>query len=178
MATIAQGATAPISAQADTPQATAELIVEIQDNLGFAEFHGSRAMLEAEGIIPKCTDWPQGYNDLHWQAGEFDYWLRRRRPPGAKGQRRDFAAVDWFFLRWELTHQPSWAQREIDRKTQELKDTIYRRSPQGEAEWSAHWNRYQEATKDAAFQAFKAGIPGLTPPKRRGKSIKTEGARL
>lgn len=150
-----------------------DLIVEIRDDLGFVEFHGSRAMLEAEGIIPKGTDWPQGYDDLRWQAGKFNYWLRRQRPPGAKGTRRDFANVDWFFLRSEPTHQPSLAQREIARKTQELKDTIYRRSPKGEAEWSAQWNRYWQSTKDAAFQAFKATIPGLVQ-RKRGRPCKSQ----
>ena len=144
-----------------------DLIVIINPyNLDFAEFLGTRAMLEAEGIIPKGTDWPQGYDDLRWRAGQFDYWLSRRRPPGAKGPRKQFIDCDWFFLPWELTNRPSDAQREIARKAQELKDAIYRRSPQGEAEWSAQWNRYWATTKDAKFQAFKATIPGLVQPKR------------
>ena len=75
-------------------------------NLDFSELLGTRAMLEAERIIPKGTDWPQGYDDLRWQAGQFDYWLRRRRPPGAKGPRKQFIDCDWFCLRWELTILP------------------------------------------------------------------------
>lgn len=144
-----------------------DLIVIINPyRLDFAEFLGTRSMLEAEGVIPKGTDWPQGYDDRRWQAGQFDYWLSRQRPPGAKGPRKQFIDCDWFCLRQDLTHRPSHAQCEIARKAQELKDTIYRRSPQGEAEWSAQWSRYWETAKDAAFQAFKATIPGLVAPKR------------
>lgn len=155
--------------QTQTPGASApdDLIVILNPcNLDMAEFFGTRAMLEAEGVIPNGTDWPQGCDDLRWQAGQFNYWLWRARPPGAKGPRRDFAAVDWFCLRWEPTHRTSLAEREIAKKAQELKDTIYRRSPQGEAEWYARWLRYQETAKDKAFQAFKATIPGLVAPKR------------
>jgi hypothetical protein len=148
-----------------------DLIVSLNPhNLDFAEFLGTRAMLEAEGIIPTGTDWPQGYDDLRWQAGKFDFWLQRERPPGAKGPRKAFADVDWFCLRIELSHQPSNAEREIAKKAQELKDTIYRRSPKGEAEWSAQWDRYWNSTKDKAFQTFKAAL-GIVE-KKRGRPCK------
>ena len=83
-----------------------DLIVVLNPhNLDFAEFLGPRAMLEAEGIIPPGTNWPQGYDDLRWQAGRFNYWLSRRRPPGAKGPRKQFADCDWFLLRQQLTQE-------------------------------------------------------------------------
>lgn len=155
-----------MQAQALGASAPDDLIVVLNPhNLDFAEFLGTRSMLEAEGVIPKGTDWPQAYDDLRWQAGKFDFWLRRERQPGAKGPRRDFAAVDWFCLRIELTHQPSHAEREIAKKAQELKDTIYRRSPKGEAEWSAQWDRHRKATKDTKFQTFKAAC-GIVERKR------------
>ena len=68
-----------------------ELIVEIQETLGFAEYHGSRALLEAEGVIPAGTQWPQGYDEVRWRAGPMDYQLYRQRPAGAKGPRTQFA---------------------------------------------------------------------------------------
>lgn len=153
-----------------------DLVVEIRTDLGLTEYHGTRAQLEEEGVIPKGTEWPSGYDDCRWQSGKFDFRLRRERPPGAKGPRRDFADVDLFSLRWELTNPPSHAQRQIALKTQELKDTIYRCSPKGKAEWSAQWDRHWETTKDAAFQAFKASIPGLIPHKRGRKANQQEGA--
>lgn len=132
----------------------------------FSKFVGSRAMLEAEGIIPDGTKWPDGYDDLYWQSGQFDYWLRRQRPEGAKGPRRIFADVDWWCLRWELTNAPSPAERAIMRKTQALNDEIYRHSAKGREEWAKNFGRYLETTKDDRFQAFKALIPGLVRPKR------------
>ena len=153
-----------------------ELVVEICTDIYLTIYHGTRAQLEDEGVIPKGTEWPSGYDGCRWQSGKFNFWLRRERPPGAKGPRRDFADVDWFSLRWGLTNPPSHAQRQIARKTQELKDTIYRSSQKGEAERYAQWSRYWETTKDAAFQYFKATIPGLVPPKRGRKANQQEGA--
>lgn len=152
------------------------LIVEIRETIGISEFHGTRAMIEGEGIIPAKTEWPQGYDNLYWQAGQFNYWLRRERPPGAKGSRRQFIDCDWWFLRWELTEQPSYAAREIKRKTKELSDAIYRQSAIGRAENDEHWSRYWKAKEDDGFQAFKALIPGLVPPKRGRRAKSAERA--
>lgn len=149
-----------------------DLIVSLNPHgCDFAEFEGPRALLEAEGLIPKGTDWPQGYADLRWQAGKFYYWLRRCRPPGSKGPRRDFVTVDWFCLRQELTNAPSFEALKIRRKSQELCEAVYRASPKGRAEHSAQWDRYWKAQRDAKFQAFKATIPGLLV-KKRGRPSK------
>lgn len=160
------------SSETGTSTPPDDLIVILNPhNLDFAEFIGSRASLEAEGLIPPGTDWPQAYADLRWQAGDFKYWLRRERPAGAKGPRRAFADVDWFSLRQELVHGPTFEQRAIDSKVQEIRDMVYRFSDQGRAEFGAQWNRYWESTKDAAFQTFKATIPGLVR-RKRGRSRK------
>lgn len=160
MASISQDASASIAIPA-------ELVVVLNPyDHGFSEFIGSRAMLEAEGIIPDGTKWPEGYDSLYWQAGEFDYSLRRQRPEGAKGPRRDFANFDWWCLRWELTKAPSHTQRDIMRKAQALKDAIYSHSAEGQAEFNKNWKRYWKTVEDEKFQAFKALIPGLVRPKR------------
>lgn len=151
-----------------------DLIVTLNPDFSFAEFEGPRALLEADGLIPEGTDWPQGYENLHWQAGKFDYWLRRCRPPGAKGPRRDFGTVDWFWLRQTLTNGPSFEALKICRKQQELAEAIYRASANGAAKWSAQWNRYCAAKNDAQFQSFKATIPGLVAEKR-GRPRKNSG---
>lgn len=160
MASISHDATASIVAQT-------ELVVIVNPyNFVFSEFVGSRAMLESEGILPDRIKWPEGYDDLHWQEGQFDYVLRRQRPEGDKGPRRDFANCDWWRLRWKLTNAPSPEECNIMRKTKALNDEIYLQSAQGRAEWNKNWNRYREAIKDEKFQAFKALIPGLVRPKR------------
>lgn len=141
------------------------VVLDPDRHWGFAEFIGSRAMLEAEGFAPPDGEWPEAYVDVRWQAGAFDFWLRRQRPEGAKGPRRAFAEVDWFCLRWELTNRPSWEQLAIERKRRELAETTYRHSAKGQAERNAQWSRYWASTKDKPFQAFKAAC-GIVERKR------------
>ena len=162
-----KGASAPNELSGD-------LIVVISDS-GFSEYHGTRAHLEAEGVIPKETEWPVCYGDLRWQSGRFDYWLRRQRPAGAKGPRKQFIDCDWWCLRWELSNQP-YCQKEIQRKAKELADITYRFSAKGEAENNVRWNLYWKARSDKRFQAFLATIPGFVLPKRGRKAGKSEGA--
>jgi hypothetical protein len=154
--------------QQDHPSCAAnELIVTIRPhNLDLMEYQGTRAQLEAEGVIPEGTVWPDGDRSSKWQAGPFDYDLRRKRPDGMKGPKKLWVEGDWWVLRWEPTYLPPYAEREIKIKTKELADAIYRRSPKGEAEFNARWNRYWEAKQDQKFQAFIALIPGLVRPKR------------
>lgn len=173
MASLSQGASASFSVPT-------ELVVVLNPyDHGFSEFIGSRVMLEAEGIIPEGFKWPEGYDDVHWQAGGFDYQLRRQRPEGAKGSRRDFANIDWWCLRWELTNAPSYAKRDIMRKARALKDAIYSQSAEGQAEWKKNWDRYWETTRDEKFQAFKGLIPGLvsrTRGRRPRNADQSQGA--
>lgn len=155
--------------------APAELVIILNPHdLDISEFIGSRAMLEAEGVIPDGTKWPEGYADLRWQEGRLDYWLSRQRPKGAKGPRRDFANCDWWCLQRRLTNPSSLAEHEILLKTQELKDAIYRQSAKGKAEWIDNWNRYWATKNDEKFQAFKALFPGLVRPKRGRRSKSAE----
>lgn len=144
------------------------LIVVINPmDLYFAEYHGTKAMLESEGIIPEGFEWPEGYNSVYWQDDRFNYWLRRDRPEGAKGSRKQLATVDWFFLRWDLIDGDSLS-REMARKAKALKDLIYLHTPEGSAENQARWERYWKARDDKQYQAFRAKIPCLaTVPRGR-----------
>jgi hypothetical protein len=155
-----------------TPTPPNDLIV-ISDPSGFdfIEFIGTRAMLEAEGVIPAGTEWPQGYDRAYWTAGKFDYTLVRERPEGAKGPRKLFADCDWWCVRWTLCQRPHPAALAIAAKEKALEDEIYRQSPKGRAEWIARWERFSEAEHDAKFQAFKASIPGLVRPKRGRRAM-------
>lgn len=148
-----------------------ELVVITEKHLGYCEFLGTRAMLEAEGLAPPDGEWPEGYDDTRWQAGRFDYWLRRQRPEGAKGPRRAFANYDWWCIRIELTEQPSWQERAIQRKRQELAEAIYFNSYEGRQKRDAAVDRYWEAQRDAQFQKFLGQFPGLLP-KPRGRKRK------
>lgn len=121
-----------------------------------AEYQGTRATLEAEGVIPAGTNWPEGFNDLRWSDGRFRYWLRRERPEGCKGPRRQFLTVDWWMFRCDPLETESVAARGIKRKAKELADAVHRASAKGQAESNAHWNRWCEARNDKPFDAFKA----------------------
>lgn len=131
-----------------------------------AEYQGTRAALEAEGVIPADIEWPEGFKDLHWNDDQFRYWLCRKRPNSIKGPRQQFLDIDWWMFRRDPLNAKPIGVRIVEEKAKELADTIYRCSPQGEAAWFAQWDRYQQSTKDVAFQAFKALIPGLIQPKR------------
>ena len=137
----------------------------------YSEFIGTRAMLEAEGVIPEKTVWPQRYDRAYWTAGKFDYTLVRVRPEGAKGPRKLFADCDWWCVRCELRQRPTPAALAIAAKEKALNDEIYRQTPQGRAEWDERWRRFFEAEKDEKYQAFKARIPGLVRPKRGRRAM-------
>lgn len=149
-----------------------EPTVVIEQRWGFAEFIGSRAMLESEGLLPPEGEWPTAYAEIRWQSGRFNFFLSRQRPSGAKGPRKAFAEVDWFRVRWGLTHRPPKEQVDIERKLRELAEITYFHSAKGHAEFSDRFNRYLASTQDKHFQAFKArlGIAG----KKRGRPTKQE----
>lgn len=155
MSSTPQSASAPII----TPP---EILICINQRLGFTDFFGSRAMLEAEGLIPHGTEWPDAFDSREWKAGQFRYWLRRIRPEGAKGARNDFIDIDWWFVRLDLINEMSHRDRLIVLKKKELEREILANSPEGEMQRK----RASRAAADEKFQAFKALIPGLIEPRR------------
>lgn len=133
---------------------------------GIAEYQGTRAALELEGIIPAGTKWPDGFNDLCWEDGKFRYWIRRKRPEGVKGPRKQFLDVDWWMLRCDPVNAKSRGAEDIERKSKELADEIYRQSIKGRSAIAAQFKAYWKAQDDEKFQAFKSLIAGINRPKR------------
>ena len=147
-----------------------ELVVCLNPyNLDYCEYFGTRAMLEAEGILPENINWPEGFDGNRWDDGRFKYWLRRVRPEGIKGPKKAFLGVDWWMLRWELLNGLSFAERALAQKRKELEDMLHRQSPAVMLESCAAEKRYWAARKDDKFQAFKALVPGLVRPRRDRK---------
>jgi len=134
--------------------------------MDFSEFCGTRAQLEAEGVIPPDMEWPDGKKRLCWESGKFSCWLQRIRPEGLKGPMKLWVEGDWWCLRRNLVHQPSYYMREILRKNAEIDALVYQGSAQGWAERQTNFDRYWDTTKDARFRAFKGLIPGLVKTKR------------
>ncbi|MEQ6290559.1 hypothetical protein ACFPAG_08050 [Vogesella sp. GCM10023246] len=129
----------------------------------YCEMEGTSAMLIEEGLIPDGTIWPSGYSDTRWQAGQFKFWLRKRRPAGTKGP---LSGVDWFRIRWELNEESDRTALAIRQKTEELADTVRRLTPEGQAESHRRARRVVAAKSDASFQQFKAAV-GI--PTRQGR---------
>jgi hypothetical protein len=133
---------------------------------GIAEYQGTRAALEAEGIIPSDTKWPDGFGDLHWEDDKFKYWIRRLRPEGVKGPRKQFLGVDWWMLRCSPVNGMSRDAEAIELKAKALADEIYRQTPKYREECNKEWDAYSKARDDDKFQAFKSLIAGITRHKR------------
>lgn len=143
-----------------------ELVVFVDHRLGYCEYHGPRAELEAEGLIPDGLVWPKGYSNCTWDAGPFRFWLVRWRPAGAKGPRRQFHDCDWWHLRWQFRDRRDLGAVRIHRESQALEQMIRFYSPEGQAERDRDYSRYAAACWDEQFQVFKALVPGLVPPAR------------
>jgi len=174
---MAQSAPAPLRAASAHPAATptttpeSELKVYISTHsFGFWEYEGTRAQLEAEGVIPPSTEWPQGKQPLFWNQGGLRFWLQRARPEGTKGPMSVWASGDWWRLRCDSPNEFHCADWRIKQKARELAQAIYDQSPQGQREWHERFNRHWAAQKDAAFQAFKNAF--IPQPKKPGRPAK------
>ena len=132
-----------------------------------ADYHGTRAQLEAEGLIPDPIEWPHAALGQRWQSGEWAFWLKRTRPAGMKGPMKLWVSGDWWCVRVTRAHvRFDLHADDIRRKRAALRAALHQQSARGQVEWEAAWKRYRETVEDKRFQAFKRLIPGLVPPKR------------
>ncbi|MGF6974919.1 hypothetical protein QFZ94_003369 [Paraburkholderia sp. JPY465] len=141
-----------------------ELTIIMQaGSLPHCNYIGTRMQLEAEGILPADTRWPDGFAyGNKWEANGLCFSLCRQRPEGAKGPRRAFLDCDNWCLRIEPAD--GWSHDYVlEAKAKEMKALLYRRTPEWSKEQSERCKRYYAAEKDEKFQAFKALIPGLIP---------------
>jgi hypothetical protein len=151
-------------------QQTPELRIEIWRD-SWAVYEGTAAQLTAEGLIPSDFKWPQGKGRSYWKANGFDYWLCRKRPAEHKGGMSSWLEID----NWHINIQVSgrdhrWHERRsIERKAEELKAAMHRLSPAGKAEDAEALRVILATVGDRAFQAFKAKVPALNPPRRTRK---------
>ena len=155
----------------ETPAVTErelKVIVRPHD-LDYADYKGSRAQLEAEGVIPVGLKWPERNRFAIWEAGALKFTLNRIRPEGLKGPMKLWIAGDWWHLSMEPKNAPSHAERSIARKARALRDEIYLHTPSTQRARLATLKKFWAAKDDAPFQAFRALIPALVPPKRGRK---------
>jgi len=79
MSIIAQSAFAQSPAAAGLDLSAEIIICSPID--GIAEYQGTRTALEAEGIIPEGTVWPNGFDRLYWSDDKFSVELSAGCPP-------------------------------------------------------------------------------------------------
>ena len=125
-------------------------------------WEGTRSALEADGLIPQGLAWPRKAAHARWRTEEFEFTLRRMRPPHLKGPQRLWIDGDYWTLQRMCLHPRARAFGLVDVKWQELRDAIELQSPES----MKRWRRFAEACEDVRFQAFKALVPGLVPQRR------------
>lgn len=140
---------------------------------GACEYRGTRAQLEAEGVLPAGLQWPQGGDLAQWERNGLRYNLHRKRPADLKGPMRLWLEGDYWSLRWERANPPNWAECDIAAKRAELQQAIYRQSPQGMQAARARWQRLRLAKDDAAFQRLLARFAIPRKPGRPAKPATT-----
>ena len=161
MAHHTQGASAPAAAHGQLPQ---EIIIETERTGygGRADYIGTRAQLEAEGLLPADFLWPEGWDCMEWQDERLRYMLYRTRPPGAKGRRSQWSGVDcWRLATLDLERvDPDTAR--IRQKAAELAEAVWRATPEAHEASFALYRNWRTARKDHRFQAF---LTNLLPAK-------------
>lgn len=162
---IAQSAIArrPAAAGLDLNQ---ELIVTSVVEQALAEYQGTRAAIEAEGIIPEGMLWPIGFENIYWKSEGLRFWLARFRPEGIKGSRAELSDMDWWMLRINPLEFVDYSKLHLRLKARELVEAIYYASDEGRAQSLLRMQRYEAAQDDRGWQVFKNLIPGIRRPPR------------
>lgn len=167
----AQPAATPTAGTSNSaPAGEPELRVEVLRDHDWA-YRGTRAQLEAEGVIP-AGEWPQETETRVWTTGGVQFSLRRIRPDGFKGPKRLWAAADCWVLQGRKPQGADNWQVRIRELQRQIAKLEFARSPEGQREFQVYWR----ATEDNHFQAFKKRL--LLPrnkPRRKAKSEGNEG---
>jgi hypothetical protein len=137
----------------------------------FVDYEGPAAALVAEGLIPEDFTWPRAAASRIWNANGFRYWLQRRRPQGHKGPMRSWLELDNWSLRVKPEGLSYWQTNllQLKRQEREIQQRRWFLYGEGKVEWERRFDRFLAAERDKRFQAFKALVPGLVPPKRGRK---------
>lgn len=154
------------------PELGACMTVFMRPRLREWEYRGTRAQIEAEGIIPTGTPWPEGSSTTQWVSGRLIYWLFRL----GKSQGSD---DDCWSLRCRFGDFMDKG-RLIAAKQRDLQYEMFLKSEAGQRYRKNLIKSHSAARRDKAFQAFKA----LILPERMntdqhpkiGKSAGTGGA--
>lgn len=151
-----------------------ELPIVVDRTLAYACHIGTRAHLEAEGVIPAGIEWRRGYRSIFWDENGISFALQRERPKGAKGPRREFEDCDNWCLRMHAVgrdHRDSY----IRTKARELREALFAQTAEGKRRQSL----YYATIEDEGFQAFRDKVTALAelekPKSRRRRAEQASG---
>lgn len=122
-------------------------------------FTGTRAQIEAEGLLSDAFRWPSG-GRLYWSSGWFEFKLTRERPPG---QSKRNPEVDWWTLQRDCRDCRQLAAQDLQRATDNLADALFALTPEGQAADAASEGLLSSAGADRSFQALLADMVPPTP---------------
>lgn len=146
-----------------------ELTIIYDRRISYTCYIGTREQIEATGLIPKGTQWQDGFKTAAaWKVDNLEFRLWRRRPDDAKGRQCEFITCD----NWALcVDKPNvdYAEYDIQQKAEELRRLQFLQTPEGQKASRRHDQSLSDARRDTEYQAFKASIPGLVPPRRSRK---------
>jgi hypothetical protein len=138
-----------------------ELTIDIWPGYS-AEYRGTAAALQAEGLVPEGFEWPPLTDGRRWSSGPLWFWLRRTRPEGHKGPLRSWRTLD----SWAITVTTYDATRQGPPS----------REPRRQAGHPDTPRRARAARADPAFQRFRGLIPGLPAPRHSRRAAQGTGA--
>lgn len=132
----------------------------------YDDWRGTRAQLQATGLIPSGIEWPGRTTCVRWHAAGFYFWLERCRPDGSirstmRGMKEDCWQVRRIKPHPRFNFLAAAREREL---IDELLMLRFRATPAGDELWV----QYLKALRDARFQAFKSKVmPVVKKPGRR-----------
>lgn len=133
--------------------ATSDLTIDFSLH-GFVIWKGTRAQLEADGLVPKGATWPHGFDYQQWEADGWRFYLSRRRPDGAKGPRKAFERVDNWHLKRHPVGGDSYVDVMVREKRRELERAIFEASDAGAICRMLACERSALARGDKRFRAW------------------------
>lgn len=162
----------------DATGTAGDLRIEFCPTMETAYYTGTRAQLEAEGLIPQPARWPQGRCVAQWERGPLHFSLSRTKPEGATGRAKEWEAADWWTVR--VSRSGGHRQTVVRTKMRELERALHEASHAGEREFYSLWRRSMAARDDARFQSALSAMlpPGVKKaPARRGRPAKAPNTR-
>jgi hypothetical protein len=122
----------------------------------YDDWRGTRAQLQATGLIPSGIEWPSRTGCVRWHADGFCFWLQRYEPDGSIRSTMRRMNEDCWQVRRVKPH-PRYNFLAAARERELIDELLVLRflsTPAG----GALWVKYVKALRDARFQVFKAKV--------------------